>query len=183
MHEVVARLYFLPISDWSQLSRKVLKNDLKVFESGISFMRSDREVDFKHWSPGIAGKGHHRDSWWRLEIDFPAQLDEAFGVAMNKQGVRPKGFVQESIAKAISSDLLVVSKAIEQNSSQRASEQAGTAVTAAEQRANEAEPFQSTVLQQPSPQTPEEHQILDENLRTLAVTLKRESETGRPGLS
>jgi hypothetical protein len=45
---VTVRLFFLPIKDWSSLPRKVLKNDLRLFDlGGISFMRADREVDIK----------------------------------------------------------------------------------------------------------------------------------------
>ena len=109
------RLFFLPIRDWDQLPRKVLKNDLKVFDvGGISFMRRDREVDIKPME-GIAGKRNSRDSWWRIEIDFPAELDEAFGVAVNKQGVRPKSYVQEVIRREIGDDIRAVRKAIEQH--------------------------------------------------------------------
>ena len=36
---------------------------------------------------------HGDANWFRIEIDFPGELDEAFGVATNKQGVRPKGYV------------------------------------------------------------------------------------------
>ena len=172
----VVRLYFLPIRDWSQLPKKVQKNDLKVFESGISFVRRDREVDFKH-VPGIAGKGHHRDAWWRLEVDFPAELDEAFGVAMNKQGVRPKGYAQDAIDRAISDDLLQVRKAIDHFASERAAQDSTSPLNEAEQRANEAEALQATLLPQPTPTTDDERRVLEENLRTLAIGLKRDGET------
>lgn len=176
-YDVVARLYFLPIREWSQLPRKVLKNDLKVFDSGISFVRREREVDFKHIQ-GMAGKGqHHRDHWWRLEVDFPAELDEAFGVAMNKQGVRPKGYVQEDIARAIADDLSVVRKTIEQFWSESASQDAKAPLNEAEQRANEAESLQATLLPQPTPANDHEQRMLDDNLRTLAVGLKRDGES------
>ncbi len=87
------RLYRLPVAEWDQLPQKVQKNDLKIFDNrGISFVRSDREVYIGSMA-AIVGKPNTRDSWWRLEVDFPAELDEAFGVAVNKQGVRPKGYV------------------------------------------------------------------------------------------
>ena len=175
--EAVVRLYFLPIADWSSLPRKVLKNDLKVFDvGGISFMRGDREVDLKDMD-GILGKRGTRDSWWRIEIDFHGDLDEAFGVAMNKQGVRPKSYVRELLFKTIQDDLREVRKAVEKHWSEQASADSASHVNAAEQRANEAEALQSTVMRQPSPRDEAEQKQLDDNLRVLAVTLKREGES------
>jgi hypothetical protein len=58
-----------------QLSRKVLKSDLRVFEdTGVSFMRNGREV---YMGPlaAITGRMGSKDPWWRLEVDFPATLD------------------------------------------------------------------------------------------------------------
>jgi len=171
------RLYFLPIADWSMLPRKVLKNDLKVFDtSGISFMRCDREVDLKSME-GIVGKRSTRDSWWRIEVDFHGDLDEAFGVAMNKQGVRPKAYVQELIRATIKDGLSEVRRAVEQHWSEQASVESQAHVTAAEARANEMEALQSTLLPKPSPRDEAEQRQLDQNLRVLAVGLKREGET------
>jgi len=172
-----ARLYFLPISDWSKLPRKVLKNDLKVFDfSGISFMRGDREVDFKMME-GIVGKRSTRDSWWRIEVDFHGDLDEAFGVAMNKQGVRPKSYVQDLIREKILSDLREVRRAVDQHWSEEAARDSQSSVTAAEQRANETEPIQSTLLPKPPTSTEDERKQLDESLKLLAIGLKRDGET------
>lgn len=177
-HPADVRLYFLPMRDWSELPRKVLKNDLKVFDNlGISFMRGDREVDIKSME-GIVGKRSTRDSWWRIELDFRAELDEAFGVAMNKQGVRPKHYVQELIREAILNDFREVRKAIEQNWSERATHDTRSPVTEAEQRANETEAFQATILPQPpTPKTEAEQRALDDNLKNLAVGLKRDTES------
>ena len=176
-HPAEVRLFFLPIRDWDSLPKKVLKNDLKVFDvGGISFVRRDREVDIKPME-GIVGKRSSRDSWWRIEVDFPAELDEAFGVAMNKQGVRPKSYVQDLIRDQIIHDLREVKKAIEQHWSERATHDTKSPLSEAEQRANEAEALQATLLPQPTPKTAEESRVLEENLRTLAVTLKNHTES------
>lgn len=177
-YKAEVRLYYLPISDWSELPKTVLKNALKVFDvGGVSFMRGDREVDTKSMQ-GIVGKRGTRDSWWRIEVDFPAELDEAFGVAMNKQGVRPKDYVQAAIRETILDDLRNVRKAIEQHWSERASQDTKSSLSEAEQRANETEALQATLLPQPpSPKNAEEQKVLDDNLKMLAVTLKREGET------
>ena len=84
------RLYMLPIEAWYVLPRKVLKNDLQVFEDHfVSFVRNDREVHIGV-VPELSGRRHADLFWLRIQVDFDGRLDEAFGVAMNKQGVRPK---------------------------------------------------------------------------------------------
>lgn len=176
-HPIAIRLYFMPIADWSGLPRKVLKNDLKIYENhGISFMRGDREVDIKLME-GIVGRRSTRDPWWRMEVDFSADLDEAFGVAMNKQGVRPKQYLQALIREAILEDFREVRRAIEQHWSERATRETKSLVMEAEQRANETEAFQATILPQPVASTEHEQRVLDDNLKNLAIGLKRDGES------
>jgi hypothetical protein len=174
--EITVRLFILPIEAWDQLGRKILRSDLRVFEDiGLSFVRNGREV---HMGPltAITGKMGTRDSWWRLEIDFPAALDEAMGVAVNKQGVRPKAYVSELIRREIQAELSNVKSRIDQHWSSRATEAAKAKIRAAEQRANEAETLQSTLLPQPE-MTEEERKEYDKQLRALASELKRAEET------
>ena len=118
-NEVSVKLFLLPIETWDQLPRKVLKNDLRVFDdTGVSFVRNNREVHMGALA-SIVGKMGTRDSWWRLEIDFPATLDEAMGVNVNKQGVRPKAYVSDLIKKKIQPELSNVRSRIEQHWSSR----------------------------------------------------------------
>ena len=174
--DITVRLFILPIETWDQLGRKVLKSDLRVFDDiGLSFVRNGREVHMGPL-PAITGKMGTRDSWWRLEIDFPAALDEAMGVAVNKQGVRPKAYVTELIKKEIQAELTNVKSRIDQHWSSRATEAAQAKVRAAEQRANEAETLQSTMLPEPA-MTDEESQEYDMQLRAFASGLKRADET------
>ena len=170
--DITVTLFILPIETWDQLSRKVLKNDLRVFEdTGVSFMRNGREV---YMGPlaAITGKMGSKDPWWRLEIDFPATLDEAMGVAVNKQGVRLKAYVTGLIKKQIKEELSNVKSRIEQHWSTRATESAKAKAREAEQRANEAESLQSSLL--PEPVMTEEY---DKQIRELASGLKRNDET------
>ena len=68
---------------------KVRKNDLHLYDDNtISVLRNDREV-FVGTIPQIM-KRHSDANWLRIQIDFAGELDEAFGVAANKQGIRPK---------------------------------------------------------------------------------------------
>lgn len=52
---------------------------------GVSLMRADRELDMDQ---AFVSTSEARDRWWGVEIDFPPDLDELFGVANNKQSAR-----------------------------------------------------------------------------------------------
>ena len=176
---VEVRLFRLPEAEWRQLADKVQKNDLKVFDHrGISFMRNDREV-YNGPMQSIVGKLISYDSWWRLEVDFPAALDEAFGVAVNKQGVRPKKYVCEEIKTAIKDELRALRESIGQSYTAQAlaDKNEKERLNAAERQANEAESLQATILDQPATRDPEERAQLEQNLRALAVGLKRAGES------
>jgi Histidine kinase-, DNA gyrase B-, and HSP90-like ATPase len=173
-HKVTARIFMLPIDDWHALPRKVLRNDLHVFDTGVSFMRSDREVQYAPMAT-LTGKTS-RDPWWRLEIEFPATLDEAFGIAVNKQGVRPKNYVIDAIDKVVREEIASVRRRVEKFQSERSTEERRGHLTDAEQRANEADAFQSNVLAQPVGATEDEKRELEARLRELAISYKRSDE-------
>ena len=60
---------------------KAIKNNV-----GISIVRADREIDFGKFDFfEDVNEPQHR--WWGCEIKFSPELDEAFGVANNKQQV------------------------------------------------------------------------------------------------
>ena len=171
------RLYMLPVDAWHGLPRKVLKNDLQVFEDhSVSFVRNDREVEIGAVRE-LVGRRHANLTWLRIQVDFDGRLDEAFGVAMNKQGVRPKKYALDIIKGEIREE---VSKVRERTAKDRADQARNGSrgnLSDAERRANEADAFQGRSLSQPSPETEEEKQILENNLRTLASRLKRNEET------
>lgn len=69
-------------------STPVGKKHVKKLE-GISIVRSNREIDFGQFDfYSNLDKPEHR--WWGCEIAFTPELDEAFGVANNKQHVELK---------------------------------------------------------------------------------------------
>lgn len=55
--------------------------------SGISVIRANREIDFGKFGFAEEAKYMPDDRWWGCEIRFQPELDEAFGVSNNKQGV------------------------------------------------------------------------------------------------
>jgi hypothetical protein len=169
------KIYRLPIEEWGELPRKVQKNDLHLFDGfNISVLRNDREV-FAGFMPGIGVPRHSVANWLRVEIDFPGVLDEAFGIAANKQGVRPKGYVIEAINDKAGDEISTLAEEIKRFQSKRAAERSGSAPTPSEARASEADAFLSDQLDVPL--TPEEEVQIEANLRGLAVGLMRDGET------
>ena len=171
---ITIKLFNLPIEEWSTLPRKTLRNDLKVFDDNtVSILRNDREL-FCGAMAWLTTR-HSVSHWYRVQIDFPGTLDEAFGVAANKQGVRLKGYVQDAIKEAIGGEISNLNDEIKRFQGEQASKRQPAKPTESEARATEVDAFQQTQLD--GRLTPEEETQLDENLRGLAVTLKRENET------
>jgi len=168
------KLYALPIEDWANLTRRAQNSSLHLFDGQVvSILRNDREVH-AGYLPGVIER-HGENNWLRIEIDFSGELDEAFGVASNKQGVRPKSYVIDEIEKAIGSDVSTVREEIRRVQAKRATDRANARPSASEQRATEADIFQAEQLNVML--TPEEQQQIEANLRGLAVMLKREGES------
>jgi len=172
------RVYMLPIEAWYVLPRKVLKHELQVFENHlVSFVRNGREVHIGAVRK-LSGRRHKDAEWLRIQVDFDGRLDEAFGIAMNKQGVRPKVYALNKIREEIREDVTRVrEKTAKYRSDHATGIRSKSNLLDAERRANEADAFQGKPLPQPAPQTDEEKHVLEENLRVLAVTLKRHEET------
>ena len=170
------RLYELPIEDWSQLPRSVRKNSLRLYDDhNVTILRNDREM-FAGVMQEIARR-HGDLNWFRVQIDFSGDLDEAMGLSSNKQGVRPKPYVLDEIAKAIGNEVGAVRDRIRkfQNTSAAANNRSG--VSAAERKANEAEEVQSERIEMPNPITEEERQALHQQIRELAAAIRREGES------
>lgn len=178
VHAVTVRVYSLPFEEWMSLPRKTLKNDLHMFEPfSVSFVRNDREVHIG-LVPELAGKAHGDGQWVRLQVDFSGELDEAFGVAANKQGVRPKKYVYDIIRERIREDVSRIRESVKQFRAKRAESGGRQHLTTAELKASEADSFQAKQLPAgPTPTTVEEQKALDDALRAFAVTLKRGEET------
>ena len=175
--QIVAKVFRLPIEEWSDLEPKVRKNDLRIFDGlTVSILRNGREV-FAGGLPKLTTQ-HSVTNWYRVQIEFPGLLDEAFGVASNKQGVRMKDYVLERIREAIGSDISKLNDEIKRFQAEKASRIAPAKATASEQRANEVDHLHSKALDTlDSELTEQEREQLDANLHGLAVTLRRDEET------
>lgn len=171
---ITIKLYRLPIEEWSNLPRKTLRNDLRVFDGLIvTILRNDREV-FAGAMPKITTR-HNVTNWYRLQLDFPGVLDEAFGIAANKQGVRMKGYVEEAIKEAVGDEITSINDELKRFQAAQALARTPAQPTASETKAGETDPLQMHAL--PGPTSPEEQAQLEANLRGLALSLKREGET------
>lgn len=172
--KVGVKLYMLPFEEWGALPRKVLKNDLHVFDDYVvSFMRNDREVAIGSESK-LRLKRHHTNNWLRLQVDFTGELDEGCGVAANKQGVRLKQYVADAIVAVINDDVTELRQNIQRLKSERAQKESKSKISEAERRATDADALQGKPL---PADTPEEQAALEQNLRALAVGLKRDGES------
>ncbi len=171
---ITIKLFRLPIEEWSLLPRKTLRNDLHVFDGQtISVLRNDREL-FSGTIARILPR-HSITNWYRLQIDFPGVLDEAFGVAANKQGIRLKDYVEKAIKEAIGDEISTITDELKRFQAQQASTRKAALPSASESRASEADPFQQNSL--PATSSPAEEAQLMENLKGLAATLKRAGES------
>lgn len=171
------RLYVLPYEDWGRMSRKVLKNDLHVFDDHtVSFVRNDREVGIGSEAK-LKLRKHHTNNWVRLQVDFTGELDEAFGVAANKQGVRPKGYVYDKIVEHIGEEVQSLRQSILRLKADQAAGKSGARVSEAERRATDTDALQGKPLPVPAPETEAEKAALEDNLRALAIVLKRDEES------
>ena len=175
---VNVRLYALPYNEWSGLPRKILKNDIHVFDgSTVSFLRNDREVDVGSSYRKLGITAHPDNNWLRLQIDFGGNLDEAFGVSANKQGVRPQDHVFKIIGTTIREELSALRGRIKQQKAESAAGKGESKMREAERRATDSDSLQGKPLPVPNPETPDETAALEENLRALAIGLKRDNET------
>lgn len=166
------RLYRLP-DEWHGLSEAVKRQKLRVFDNHqVSFVRNGREVHIGP-VPELNMKRHAVTHWMSLQIDFDGELDAAFGVAMTKQGVRPKGYALKLLDAVINKEVSAARKKVQETMSRNRLAKEEAKEAEAERRAREADAYQ----RQPLPETEEEKAELESNLRALAVTLKRSGET------
>ncbi len=170
---VTVKIFRLPIEEWSKLDRKTQRNDLRIFDGyTVSILRNGREV-FAGPMPRLTTR-HSVTNWYRIQIDIPGELDEAFGIASNKQGVRMKGYVEEAIKEAIGGEVSRINDEIKRFQAEMAAARSPAKPTTSEAKAAEADPFQRTQM---VPLSRDEEAQLEENLRGLALTLRRDGET------
>ncbi len=177
---VRVRLVMLPES-WHDLGRTFLRNGLRVFsddDKGVSILRNGREIQIGPFYD-LVKKLTTTDVWWRLEIDFPGELDEAFGVFINKQGTRPQEHVITALREKINRRLVFVRNRIKEIQGRRSSRDNAPKASEPERKATDAEAFQSTVLPQPLLRGEE----FEQHLKAMASSHRRGDETEQEALN
>jgi hypothetical protein len=86
----------LPVTQWHRLDNSTKRRIGVVGHGGVSILRAGREIASGWYLMGGKRKENY-DDWWRCEIEFEPDLDEHFGITMNKQGVRPTTELREAL--------------------------------------------------------------------------------------
>lgn len=97
----------LPVMEWSSLSNAEKRRRGITKGAGVSVLRAGREIDAGWLFMGDKRRENY-DDWWRCEVRFMPELDEAFGVTYTKQGVRPT----PELVEALTPELSAVARAL-----------------------------------------------------------------------
>jgi hypothetical protein len=157
-----------------------LRSELRVSshdDNGVSILRNGREIQIGPFY-NLVRKLTTSDQWWRLEVDFPGELDEAFGVFINKQGIRPQEHVITALREKINPRLVFVRNRIKEIQGRRSSRDNAPKVSEPERKATDAEAFQSTVLPPPMLQGED----FEHHLKAMAISHRRGEETEQQAL-
>lgn len=98
--QIEIRFTELPVAEWHELSNEEKRARGVANGAGVSIVRGKREVDFGWFFMG-AKRRENYDDWWRCEIRFTPDLDDAFGITHTKQQIRPKDYLSEAIQPII----------------------------------------------------------------------------------
>jgi hypothetical protein len=90
----------LPVAEWHELPNEEKRARGIANGAGVSIVRGKREVDFGWFFMG-AKRRENYDDWWRGEIRFNPDLDDAFGITHTKQQIKPKDYLIESLQPII----------------------------------------------------------------------------------
>lgn len=172
--DVVVRLSRLPV-EWMADDMKTNRNQRKIYQhTQMSVLRAERELELA-FSKLLGHKEEDQDNWWGGEIHIPPQLDEAFGVTNNKQGVHPKHYVRETLERHLWPTILELRKKIGKERAEERKKRKGGEPTFMERRAAEAERLLSSVRDIPS--DPSYQQQVEQEMLRFAKAHLRDGET------
>ena len=92
----------LPVHRWQGLNNVTKRRIGIVGGGGVSILRAGREIA-SGWHLMGGKRRENYDDWWRCEIEFDPQLDEHFGITINKQGIRPSAVLREALEPELES--------------------------------------------------------------------------------
>ena len=103
----------LPVARWHHLDNVTKRRVGIVGHGGVSILRAGREIANGWYLMGGKRKENY-DDWWRCEIEFDPTLDEHFGIAVNKQRVRPSAALREALEPELESIARVLNARVRQ---------------------------------------------------------------------
>lgn len=171
---VVARFSLLP-EEWMKDDLKVNRNQRHIFHHhGLSVVRAEREMDMS-LTKLVGLRETAADAWWGGEVHIPPALDEAFGISNNKQGIHPKSYVKELLARELRPAIARLRQISQQRRKEQREQRHGGQPTFTERRAAEAERLLTTPFEVPN--NPEYQASVDASLRQFAKAHCRTGET------
>lgn len=99
---VRVRFTSLPVQSWHRLDNLAKRRLGIVGGAGVSILRAGREIAFGWYLMGGKRRENY-DDWWRCEIEFEPELDEHFGITINKQGIRPSVELRDALEPELES--------------------------------------------------------------------------------
>lgn len=133
---VKVRFFMLPVHKWHRLDNLTKRRMGLVGGGGVSILRAGREISIG-WHLMGGKRRENYDDWWRCEIEFEPNLDEHFGITINKQGIRPSDELREALEPELESIARLlnarVRQAFEEVKFQAATERSCRIAAAAEQ--------------------------------------------------
>jgi hypothetical protein len=99
---VTVTFSILPVAAWHHLDNAEKRRLGIVGNGGVTVLRAGREVAAGWLLMGGKRKENY-DDWWRCSIEFGPELDEHFGITINKQGVRPTQMLRQALEPEIES--------------------------------------------------------------------------------
>src|SRR4029078_10496646 len=109
---------------WHELSNDEKRSRGVANGAGVSIVRGMREVDFGWFFMG-AKRRENYDDWWRGEIKFNPDLDDAFGITHTKQQIRPKDYLVEALQSIIEDTAKALNSRVRQQHLNLKTEKAG----------------------------------------------------------
>lgn len=103
----------LPVTRWHDLDNTTKRKIGIVGQGGVSILRAGREIANGWYLMGGKRKENY-DDWWRCEVEFDPDLDEHFGITVNKQGLRPTAALREALEPELESIARVLNGRVRQ---------------------------------------------------------------------
>lgn len=111
--QVTITFSLLPVTRWHHLDNATKRRMGVVGHGGVSILRAGREIANGWHFMGNKRKENY-DDWWRCQIEFEPDLDEQFGITINKQGIRPTDEIREALEPELESVARILNARVRQ---------------------------------------------------------------------